>query len=64
MRPISGVPKPATSFNVSNACKLPITPHNAPSTPASPQFGTDPAVGGSGKRHSITGPAARGVEDR
>ena len=35
----------------SRACRLPITPQSAPITPASPQLGTLPSAGGSGKRH-------------
>ncbi len=46
----SGSPTPRISLIVSTAWMVPMTPHIAPSTPASAQLGTAPGGGGAGKR--------------
>ncbi len=59
---MSGVPMPTRIFMVSSACSEPMMPQSAPSTPASPQFGTAPAGGGAGNRQRWHGPPRCGAK--
>ena len=57
---------PRISFSTSVACRVPITPVTAPSTPASLQVGTVPSGGGFGIQAAVAGAALVQVrlEDR